>query len=440
MIKKIQIEIAILVFLLANIFLSNKIDIIIYDYFLNLSYGFETSYLKKFFIRITELGDSLWYFSIVFFVFLLSFVCEKTKLIAIKKSQYLKNICFFSFFYLALVGLITQILKHIIGRPRPNHTNFDVGASFNFFSTDASFHSFPSGHSSTIFAVAIILSLLVPRLKIFFLLMAIVVAFSRVVVGAHFITDIVAGGVVATITYKVFIIFLEKYYPVISVQNFKTINRSLLFKTNLVFLIIGLFVTTGHDFDVFLSGLFYYGDAQFFLQSQDILSLVFRDFLLPLLIVYFFVLPIVGNFVPLQQLYFGHKFLLKEIIFIWATGLTTLILVVNVLLKNMWGRTRPNDVLQFGGNDIFVPWYRFGDTCVSNCSFVSGDSSVGFALIVFYFLTKKNIYIYLSVMFGVSLGIVRIAAGGHFLSDVVFSQIIVTGVMFFSFVIYKRLF
>ena len=440
MIKKTQVEIAILVFLLANIFLSNKIDIIIYDYFLNLSYGFETSYLKKFFIRITELGDSLWYFSIVFFVFLLSFVCEKTKLIAIKKSQYLKNICLFSFFYLALVGLITQILKHIIGRPRPNHTNFDVGASFNFFSTDASFHSFPSGHSSTIFAVAIILSLLVPRLRIFFLLMAIVVAFSRVVVGAHFITDIVAGGVVATITYKVFIIFLEKYYPVISVQNFKITNRSLLFKTNLVFLIIGLFVTTGHDFDVFLSGLFYYGDAQFFLQSQDILSLVFRDFLLPLLIVYFFVLPIAGNFVPLQQLYFGHKFLLKEIIFIWATGLTTLILVVNVLLKNMWGRTRPNDVLQFGGNDIFVPWYRFGDTCVSNCSFVSGDSSVGFALIVFYFLTKKNIYIYLSVMFGVSLGIVRIAAGGHFLSDVVFSQIIVTGVMFFSIVIYKRFF
>ena len=113
-------------------------------------------------------------------------------------------------------------------------------------------------------------------------------------------------------------------------------------------------------------------------------------------------------------------------------------MVVNVLLKNMWGRTRPNDISEFGGNDVFAPWYKFSDSCVSNCSFVSGDASVGFALIVFYFVTKKNIFIYLSILFGTSLGFVRIIAGGHFFSDVVFSQIIVTGIMFSSFFIYKR--
>ena len=438
MIKKIQVEIAILIFLVVNIFLSYKLDIVLYNYFFNLNYNFETLYLKKFFIRITELGDSLWYFVIIICVFMLSFLGEKIKLISNKKWLYLKNFSIFSFFYLILVGLVTQLLKHIIGRPRPNYVDFDIGTSFSFFSTDASFHSFPSGHSSTIFAIAIILSLLIPGLRVFFLFLGFVVALSRVVVSAHFTTDIVAGGLVAIILYKVFLVFLEKRYPEMSVQNFKIKKTSLLLKSNVIYLLTGVFVTVGYAFDVFLSSLFYYGGAQFFLQSQHILSVIFRDILLPFLVLYIFVLPVIGSFIPIRQIYFGYKFRPKEIIFVWIAGVTTLVVVVNVLLKNMWGRTRPNEILEFGGNDVFTPWYKFGNSCVSNCSFVSGDASVGFALIVFYFITKKNIFIYLSILFGTSLGFVRIIAGGHFFSDVVFSQIIVTGIIFSSFFIYKR--
>ncbi len=265
------------------------------------------------------------------------------------------------------------------------------------------------------------------------------IALSRVVVGAHFTTDIVAGGLVAIILYKVFIIFIEKNYPTLLVQSFKIKNTSFLLKTNIVFLILGLFATVGYGLDVFISSLFYYGDAQFFLQTQHVLSIIFRDTLLPFLIFYIFVLPIIGSFIPIQIIYFGYKFNLKEIIFVWITGVTALIVVVNVLLKDMWGRTRPNEILQFGGDGVFTPWYRFGDSCVSNCSFVSGDASVGFSLIVFYFITKKIIYIYLSILFGASLGFIRIIAGGHFFSDIIFSQIVVTSIMFASFYIYKRL-
>ncbi len=104
----------------------------------------------------------------------------------------------------------------------------------------------------------------------------------------------------------------------------------------------------------------------------------------------------------------------------------------------MWGRARPNEIQQFGGNDLFTPWFRFGDSCFSNCSFVSGDASVGFALIVFYFITKNNFFIYMSIFFGLSLGFIRIIAGGHFLSDIIFAQIVVTAMMFIIFIIYKR--
>ncbi len=439
MIKKIQIELIILIILLANVLLSYKADLFIYDYFFNLNYGVDTTYLKNFFINVTELGDSVWYFSIVLLIVIVAFVGKFLKIISSKLFLFLRDLSIFSFVYLSFVGIATQALKHIIGRPRPNHTDFEKGFGFNFFSTDASFHSFPSGHSSTIFAVVLIMSLLIPRLKIFFLFFAFVVAISRVVVGAHFTTDIIAGGLVALVSYKIVVSIFERRFTNISIKDLEIRNASLLLKTNIVFIIMGILVTVGHDFDIFFSSLFYYGNSQFFLQSYDTLSIIFRDIFLPFLIFYLLVLPIIAYFLPINKLYMGHNFLLKELVFVVLTSLTALVLVVNILLKNLWGRTRPNDIFQFGGTDAFSPWYKLGDVCVSNCSFVSGDASVGFALLVFYFITKKIFYIYLSVACGLCLGIIRIIAGGHFLSDVVFSQIVVTAVIFASYLVYKKI-
>ncbi len=133
MIKKTKLEIVILIFLIANIFFSYKLDSFLYNYFFNLNYSFETLYLKNFFIGITELGDSLWYFLIIISVFLFSLVSKKVGLISNKKWLYLKSLSIFSFFYLALVGLVTQILKHIIGRPRPNYVDFDNEIVLIFF-------------------------------------------------------------------------------------------------------------------------------------------------------------------------------------------------------------------------------------------------------------------------------------------------------------------
>ena len=106
----------------------------------------------------------------------------------------------------------------------------------------------------------------------------------------------------------------------------------------------------------------------------------------------------------------------------------------------MWGRVRPNDISYFDGVHEFTPWYKISNTCPSNCSFVSGDSSVGFLLIIFYFVTKKNTYLYLGLVFGSLLGFIRIIAGGHFFSDIIFSQIVVTVTILASFVLYKKIY
>ena len=127
-------------------------------------------------------------------------------------------------------------------------------------------------------------------------------------------------------------------------------------------------------------------------------------------------------------------------VYVWISGAVTVLLVVNVILKNMWGRSRPNDVSYFGGFQDFTPWYKISNACTSNCSFVSGDSSVGFLLIIFYFITKKVVYLYLGLILGSALGFIRIVAGGHFFSDIIFSQIVVTVTTLLSFILYKKLY
>ena len=102
-----------------------------------------------------------------------------------------------------------------------------------------------------------------------------------------------------------------------------------------------------------------------------------------------------------------------------------IVLVVNLLLKSFWGRARPGEILQLGGNEDFTAWYEISDACSKNCSFVSGDAAVGFSVIVLYFLTNKVIFIWMSLVLGFSLGLIRILEGGHFVSDVLGALIVV---------------
>ena len=109
MIKKIQIELIIFILLVISILFTNNIDDNIYKYFSQLNYGIGAPHLKVFFINITELGDSLWYFLILFFIFLVSFLTNKNNLISANTYSYLKNLSIFSFIYLFATGIVTQI-------------------------------------------------------------------------------------------------------------------------------------------------------------------------------------------------------------------------------------------------------------------------------------------------------------------------------------------
>ncbi len=100
-------------------------------------------------------------------------------------------------------------------------------------------------------------------------------------------------------------------------------------------------------------------------------------------------------------------------------------LIVNAVLKDHWGRARPFQVMEFGGDRKFTAAFVVSDQCKTNCSFVSGDASLGYFGFAFFFIARRRraFIAGAAILAGTLLGLVRMAQGAHFLSDVIFSGV-----------------
>jgi undecaprenyl-diphosphatase len=85
-------------------------------------------------------------------------------------------------------------VKRFTGRPRPCHIEPHCWAKL----LPPDQFSFPSGHTMTAFAVAVPLSLTYPPLAIALLFCALSIAVSRILLGMHFLSDVVAGALIGT--------------------------------------------------------------------------------------------------------------------------------------------------------------------------------------------------------------------------------------------------
>ncbi len=85
-------------------------------------------------------------------------------------------------------------LKKVTGRRRP--CAFEPHCWAQLLPPDQ--FSFPSGHTITAFAVALSLSLFYPSLAIGLLFCAVSVAASRILLGMHFFSDVLAGAAIGT--------------------------------------------------------------------------------------------------------------------------------------------------------------------------------------------------------------------------------------------------
>jgi lipid A 4'-phosphatase len=123
-----------------------------------------------------------------------------------------------------------------------------------------------------------------------------------------------------------------------------------------------------------------------------------------------------------------HKLLVsgRAILFLTVTMALGPGLLVNVVLKEHWGRPRPIDVTQFGGDQHFVPWWDPRGDCPSNCSFVSGDVSGAVWTIAPAALAPPQWRVLAygaALALGFGMGTLRVMAGAHFVTDAVFAGV-----------------
>lgn len=104
------------------------------------------------------------------------------------------------------------------------------------------------------------------------------------------------------------------------------------------------------------------------------------------------------------------------------------VLLVNEVLKAHWGRARPADIVEFGGELSFTPAWFFSDQCHYNCSFTSGEGgAIATTALLIAFLSwqkcekwRGRLMLALGGLVLVGAGL-RVVMGRHFLSDTLLS-------------------
>jgi membrane-associated phospholipid phosphatase len=167
---------------------------------------FHSPFFDTLFKYLTKLVEE--YFLIPFFIVLL--------LYSFRHFLYL-------LFAFAISGGITQFLKRQIfnGENRPWY-HFEKEPDYHFIDF-LNYHgnmSFPSGHTTTAFAVFIAIALISKYrfLKFSFTILAIFVGFSRVYLSFHFVRDILLGSIIGSLAA---VLFYFLFYN----SSFKVINK-----------------------------------------------------------------------------------------------------------------------------------------------------------------------------------------------------------------------
>jgi undecaprenyl-diphosphatase len=116
---------------------------------------------------------------------------------------------------LGISSLASFLIKIIIQRPRPFQEGIVSILTILFYFMKSGFSawdfSFPSFHSILVFSALPVLNKEFKQLKYFWLIFALLVAFSRVYFGVHYLSDVLAGGIIGYLI-GYFMVYLEEKY------------------------------------------------------------------------------------------------------------------------------------------------------------------------------------------------------------------------------------
>jgi len=177
------------------------------------------------------------------------------------------------------------------------------------------------------------------------------------------------------------------------------------------------------EVDLFVSHLFY-KDGDFFFNDTP-LENFFHKSIRPMIILALLI-PLV---LTIYNHYFNKKLLSmtkRKLLYIFLVLVLAPGLIVNLFLKESCERPRPKQIIEFGSKKEFYPAFTL--TNQGKDSFSSGHVAAAFSLVGLAMLAqrRRKVWIGVATTYGIGMMIARIAAGGHFLSDVVTSFFIVT--------------
>jgi lipid A 4'-phosphatase len=116
----------------------------------------------------------------------------------------------------------------------------------------------------------------------------------------------------------------------------------------------------------------------------------------------------------------------RSIVFLLGTLALAPGVLANGVLKEHWGRPRPIEVREFTGSDRFVPWWDPRGSCDQNCSFISGEGAGAFWTLAPASLAPppvRAVAYAAALAFGGAVGVMRMAVGGHFFTDIAFAGV-----------------
>lgn len=156
----------------------------------------------NFFRAITDLAKAKWHLLLSFLGCATCAILLRTNIGDALRQRIAASINGLLAYFLAIAtsGIITNLFKDTLGRARP--VLYDREGLYGFFPFhfDATYNSIPSGHATTAMALTAILYHFDRKRGALWIAIGLLLTVSRVIVNAHYLSDIVAGSLIGGLT------------------------------------------------------------------------------------------------------------------------------------------------------------------------------------------------------------------------------------------------
>ncbi len=160
-------------------------------------HGYRDTMWVEFFNIITNLANGAIWYTVAVIALAAAYIRHKVRASNPVALQRQFRAWLFMMVAMATSGIFVNALKLIVGRERPRFLFRDGVSEFHPFDLDLTDCSFPSGHAQSIWAAMLSLAFIYPPLRPLFFLVAVMVSASRVIIGAHYASDVAAGTYIA---------------------------------------------------------------------------------------------------------------------------------------------------------------------------------------------------------------------------------------------------